>query len=277
MVVVYCFLAKIFCRSSTNLLLLFSGSVTSNLLWPHRLQHTRPPCPSPSPGVCPSSCPLHWWYHLAISSSDAIYSFCLQSFPASGTFPMSWLFASGDQSTRASAASSVIQMSIQGWFPLRETGLISLLSKELSGVFSSTTVQRNKFFGSLPSLRSSSHWEDHSLYLTTGKAIALTIGTFVGRVMSLLFNTLSRLVLTFLPTRNHLLISWLQSPSAAILEPKKKKLVTASTFSPYICYKVIGSDAMILVFIMFSFKPAFSLSSFTLIKKFFSSCLLSAI
>ena len=164
MVTVHCFLARIFCRSSTNLLLLFSGPVISNLLWPHGLQRTRPPCPSPSPGVCPSSYPLHWWYHPAISSSDALYSFCLQSFPASGTFPMSWLFASGDQNTGASASASVIPMSIQGWLPLRETGLISLLSKGISGVFSSTTVQRNQFFGALPSLRSSSHWEDHNLH-----------------------------------------------------------------------------------------------------------------
>ena len=165
MVTIHCFLARIFCRSSSNLLLLllFSGPVMSNLLWSHGLQHTRPPCPSPSPGVCPSSCPLPWWYHPAISSSDALYSFCLQSFPASGTFPMSWLFASGDQNTGASASASVIPMSIQGWFPLSETGLISLLSKGISGVFSSTAVQRNQFFGALPSLRSSSHWEDHSL------------------------------------------------------------------------------------------------------------------
>ena len=122
-------------------LLLFSGSVMSDFLRAHGLQHTKPPCPSPSPEVCPRSCPLHWWCHAAISSSDALFSFCPQSFPASGTFSMNRLFASGDQNTSASI--SVLQMSIQGLFPLRLTGLISLMSKRLSGVFSSTTDRRH--------------------------------------------------------------------------------------------------------------------------------------
>ena len=103
-------------------------------------------------------------------------------------------------------------------------------------------------------------------YMTTGKTIVLTVWTFVSRVMSLLFNTLSRFVIAFLPRSNHLLISWLQSPSLVILEPKKKKSVTISTFSPSICHDVMGLVAMILVFLIFSFKPALSLSSFTLIK-----------
>ena len=124
--------------------------VLSDSLWPHGLQLARPPCPSPSPGVCPSSCSLHHWCHPAISSSDALFSFCPQSFPASGIFPMSWLFAPDDQNTGASA--SVLPVNIQGWSPLRLTGLISLLSKGLSGVFSSTTVRRHQFFGVLPSL-----------------------------------------------------------------------------------------------------------------------------
>ena len=117
----------------------------------------RPPCPSPSPGVCPSSCSLHRWYHPAISSSDTLFPFCLQSILASGTFPMSRLFASNDQNTGASASASGFPVNIQGWFPLRLTDLISLLSKGLLGVFSSTTVQRHQFFGVLPSLWSSSH------------------------------------------------------------------------------------------------------------------------
>ena len=100
--------------------------------------------------------------------------------------------------------------------------------------------------------------------------------TFVGKVKSLLFNMLSRFVIAFLPKSKHLLISWLQSPSAVILEPKKRKSVTASTFSPSICHEVMGLDAKILVFLMVSFKPAFSLSSFTLIKRFFSSSSLYA-
>ena len=114
-------------------------------------------------------------------------------------------------------------------------------------------------------------------YMTTRKTIALTIRTFVGRVMSLLFNTLSKFVAAFLPRSNHLLIPWLQSPPAMILEPQKRKSATTSTFSPSICHEVMGLDAMILVFLILSFKPAVSLSSFTLIKSLFSSSSLSSI
>ena len=113
-------------------------------------------------------------------------------------------------------------------------------------------------------------------YMTTGKTIALTRCTFVGKVMSLLFNILSRLVIAFLPRSKHLLISWLQSPSAVILEPKKIKSATVSTVSPSISHEVMGPDAMIFVFWMLSFKPTFSLSSFTF-KRLFSSYSLSAI
>ena len=112
---------------------------------------------------------------------------------------------------------------------------------------------------------------------TTGKTIALTRQTFVGKVMSLLFNMLSRLVITFLPRSKHLLISWLQSPFAVILEPQKIKSATVSTVSPSICHEVMGPNAMILVFWMLSFNPTFSLSSFTCIKRLFSSASLSAI
>ena len=104
------------------------------------LQHTRLPCPSLSPGVCSDSCPLSQWCHPTISSSAAF--FCLQSFPASGSFPMSQLFASGSQSIRASASTSFLPMNIQGWYLLGLTGLISLMSKGLSRVFSNTTVQK---------------------------------------------------------------------------------------------------------------------------------------
>ena len=141
------------------LFLLFSHPVVSNSLRPHGLKHARPPCPSPSPEVCPSSCPLHQWCHPGIWSTDALFYFCPQSFPASGTFPMSRLFESDDQNTgaSASASASALQTGIQGWFPLRLTGLISFLSKGLSGVFSSTTVRRYQFFVALPSLQSSFH------------------------------------------------------------------------------------------------------------------------
>ena len=115
------------------------------------------------------------------------------------------------------------------------------------------------------------------LYKTTGKTIASIIWTFVRKVLSLLFNILSRLVLAFLPRSKCLLISWLQSWSAVILEPKKIKSVTASTFHPSVCHEVIGPDAMILVFWMLIFKPTFSLSSFTFIKKLFSSSSLSVV
>ena len=114
-------------------------------------------------------------------------------------------------------------------------------------------------------------------YMTTGKTIALTRRTFVDKVMSLLFNMLSRFVIAFLPRNKCLLISWLQSPSAVILEPKKIKSATVSTVSPSICHKVMGPDAITLVLWMLSFKPAFSLSSFTFIKKVFSSSSPSAI
>ena len=114
-----------------RMLLLFSGSVMSNSLPPHRLQHSRLPCPSPSPGVCSNSCPLSQWYHPTISSSDIPFSSCLQSFPESGSFPMSQFFVSSGQSTGASASASVLLMNIQGWFPLALTGWISLQSKGL--------------------------------------------------------------------------------------------------------------------------------------------------
>ena len=168
-------------------LLLFSCSVVSDSSWPHGPQHARLPCPLTSPRVCSNSHPLSRWYHPTISSSVVPFSSWLQSFPVSGYLPMSSLFTSGGQSIRASASSSVLPMNIQGWFPLGPTGLISLQSKGLSGVFSSTTVWKHQFFGTLLSLQSSSH--KHTWPYE--KTIALTIQTFVGRVMSLLFNTLS--------------------------------------------------------------------------------------
>ena len=115
------------------------------------------PCPSLSPEVCSNSCPLSLWCYLTIISSAAPFCFCLQSFPASGYFPMSWLFASGGQYIGTSPLASVPPMNIQGWFPLGLIGLISLLSKGLSRVLSSSTVQKHQFFGTQPSLWSTSH------------------------------------------------------------------------------------------------------------------------
>ena len=139
------------------LLLLFRCPVMSDSLWSHGLQHARPPCPSPSPRVCPSSWSLDRWCCPAISSSDTLFSSCPQSFPESGTFPMRHLFTPDDQNTGASTSASVLSVNLQGWSPLRSTGVISLLPKGLSGVFSSTTVQRHQFLGTRPSLWSNSH------------------------------------------------------------------------------------------------------------------------
>ena len=192
---------------------------------------------------------VHWVNDAIQPSSVTLFS-CLQSFLASGSFPMSQLFISGGQSTGASA--SVLLMNIQGWVPLGLTGLISLLSKGFSRVFSSTTVWKHQFFGSQPSLWSNSHIHTWLLekpeLLTTGKTIALTRWTFAGKVMSLLFNMLSRLVIAIFPRSKCLLISWLQSPSTLLLEPKKMKSDTISIVSPSICHEVTGPDATILVF-----------------------------
>ena len=138
-------------------LLLFSHQVVPSSLHPHGLQHARLPSPSLFPGVCSNLCPLSWWCFPTIWSSTTPFSFCLQSFPASGSFPVSGPFASGGQNIGASVSPSVLPMDIQGWFPLGLTGLISLPSKGLSRVFSSTTVWKRQFFSAPPSLWSNSH------------------------------------------------------------------------------------------------------------------------
>ena len=182
----------------SSLLLQFSHSVMSNSLWPHGLQHTRLPCPSPTPGAYSNLCLSRWWCHPTVSSSVAS---CPQSLPASGSFPMSWLFASGDQSIGVSASASVLPMNIQDWFPLGWTGLIQgILIQEVQGTLKSlfqhhsskaSVLQHSAFF-----IVQLSHPS-----MTTGKTIALTRRTFVGKVMSLLFNMLSGLwaKLFFLP------------------------------------------------------------------------------
>ena len=161
----------------------------SDSLQPHGLQQTRLPCPSPTPGAYSDSCPLSRWCHPTISSSVIPFSSRLQSFPASGSFQMSQLFTSGGQSIGVSASASVLPMNIQDWFPLRWTGWISLQSKGLSN----TTVQKHQFCGAHLSL-----WPSSQSYMTTGKTIALTIQTFVSKVMSQLFNMLSRLVISLM-------------------------------------------------------------------------------
>ena len=136
--------------SSVQLLIL------SDSLWPHGLQHARLPCPSPTPRVCSNSCPSSRWYHPTITFSVVPFS-CVQSFPASGSFPMSKFFASSDQSIGVSASASVLPMNYQDWFLSGLTGLISLQSKGLSRVFSSTPVQKHQFFSTQLSLWSNSY------------------------------------------------------------------------------------------------------------------------
>ena len=170
----------------------FGHSVVSDSLWPHGLQHARLPCPSTTPRVFSNSCPLCRWCHPTISSSVVPFTSCLQSFPASESFPMSQFFISGGQSIEVSASASVLPMNIQDWFPK-------------DWLVWSPCCPRDSQESSL-----------------TPKTIVLTRWTFVGKVMSLLFNMLSSLVITFLPRSKCLLISWLQS--LLILEPPKNKV-----------------------------------------------------
>ena len=185
----------------------------SDSLRPQGLQHARPPCPSPTPRVYSNSCPSSRWCHATISSSVIPFSSCPQSFPASGSFKMSQLFTSSDQSIGVSASTSVLPMNIQDWLDL--LAVQGILKSLLQHHSSKASILRHSVFFMVQL----SH-----PYRTTGKTIALTRGTFVGKVMSLLFNMLSRLVIAFLPRSKCLLISWMQSPSAVIVEPPQNKV-----------------------------------------------------
>ena len=249
-----------------------SCSVVSNSLRPHKLQHARPPCPSPTPGVHPNSCPLSRWCHPTISSSVVPFSSHLQSFPASVfsnkstlhiRWPKYWSFSFSISPSNKHPG--LISFRMDWLVLLAVQGTLKSLLQHHS---SKASIFRCSAFLTVQL----SH-----PYMTTGKTTALTRWTFVDKVMSLLFNMLSRLVITFLPRIKHILISWLQSPSAVILEPQKIKSATVSIVITSICHEVMGLDAMILVFWMLSFKPNFSLSSFTFIKRLFSSSSLSAI
>ena len=167
-----------------------------------------------TPRVYSNSCPLSRWCHPTIPSSVIPFSFCLQSFPASGSFQMSQFFPSGGQSIGVSASTLVLPMNIQDLFPLRWTGWISLQSKRFSSLLQYHSSKA-------PVLRHSAFFivQLSHLYMTTGKTIAFTRWAFVGKVMSLLFNMLSNLVITFLPRSKCLLISWLQLSSEVILKP----------------------------------------------------------
>ena len=157
----------------------FSCSVVSNSLQPHEPQHARPPCPSPTPGFHPNPCPVSHGSQSTISSSVIPFSSCPQSFPASVSVQMSQRFSSGGQSIGVSASTSILPVNTQDWSPLEWTGWISLQSKGLSRVFSNTTVQKHQSFSTQLSSQS-------------GKTIALTRQTVAGKVISLLFNMLSR-------------------------------------------------------------------------------------
>ena len=212
----------------------FRLSVMPDSLRPHGLQHTRIPCPSPTPRAYSNSCPLIQWCHSTISSFVIPFSSCLQSFPASGSFQMSQFFVSGGQSIGVSVSASVLPMNIQDWFPLGsplgdpwldflavQGTLKHLLQHHCS---KASILLCSAFF-----IVQLSH-----PYMTTGKTRVLTRWTFVGKAMSMLLNMLYRLVIAFFSKSKHLLISWLQSPSAVILEPKKRNSVTVPFVSPLI-------------------------------------------
>ena len=193
-------------------MLLFSCSVVSNSLWPHGLQNARLPCPSLSHGVCSNSCPSSWWCHPAISSSVVPFSSCPQSLPASESFPMSqlcmrwpkyWSFSFSISPSREHPGLISFRMDWLDLLAVQGT-LKSLLQHHSS---KASILWYSAFFTVQLS----------NPYMTTGKTITLTRQTFVGKVMSLLLNMLSRLVITFLPRSKCLLISWLQSPSAVVL------------------------------------------------------------
>ena len=249
----------------------FSRSVVSNSLWPHESQHARPPCPSPSPGVCSNSYPSSRWCHPTISSF--VLLLLPSIFPSIRVFsnklvlhikwPKYWSFSFSISPSNAYSGFISFRMDWLDLLAVQGT-LKSLLQHHSS---KASILQCSAF-----SMVQLSH-----PCMTTGKTTALTRWTFVSKVMSLVFKTLSRFIIAFLPRSKCLSISWLQSPSAVILEPKKIKFVTVSIVSPPICHNVMGPDAMIFIFWMLSFKPTFSFSSFTFTKRLFSSSSLSAI
>ena len=214
----------------------------SNSLWPHGLQHARPPCPSPPPEFFPSSHPWNRWCHPAIYHLMLSFPSALKLSQHQGLFQ--WVGCSHQMLNYWSFSFSIS--------PSNEySGLISLKIDwfdllAVQGTFRSL-LQHHSLKGSVLWCSAFFTVQLSQPYVTTGKTIALTIWTFVGRLMSLLFDILSRFVIAFLPRRNHL-ISWLQSPSTVILEPKKRKSVITSTFSHSVCPEVMGPDAIILVF-----------------------------
>ena len=173
-------------------LLLFSHSVVSDSMPIPWTADARLPYPSPAPGACSNSCALNLWCHPTISSSVVPFSYCLQSYPASGSFLMSQLFSSGGHSFEASVSATVLSVNIQHWFPLGLSGFITLLSKRLKSLLQHQSSKASVLLRSASFMVQLSH-----LYLTTRETIALTIQSFVGKVMSLFFNTPFKFVIFF--------------------------------------------------------------------------------
>ena len=218
----------VFLFSSVQLL------VMSDSLWPHEPEHARPPCPSPTPRVYPNSCPLSKWCHPTISSCCPLL--LLPSiFTALGSFQMSQLFTSGGRSIKSFSFNISPSNEHPGLiFRMHWLDLLAVQGS-LKSLFQHHSSRASILWCSAFFIVQLSH-----PYMTTGKTIALTRQTFVGKVMFLLFNMLSRLVITFLTKSKPLLISWLQSPSAVVLEPRKIKSAPVSTVSPPICHEVMG-------------------------------------
>ena len=251
----------------------FSRSVKFDSLRPHWLQHARPPCPSPTPRVYSNSFPLNRWCHPTISSSVIPFSSRLQSFPASGSFQMSQFFTSGPKYWSFSFSISP---------PNEHSGLISFRMDWLDllavhGTLKSLLWHHNTkawiLWCSAFFIVQLSH-----PYMTTGKTIALTRQTFVGKVMSLLFNMLSRLVIGMLSSKQQAFFSFRAAVTIfSGFGAPENKVCHCFHCLPIACHEVLEPDAMIFIFWILSFKPDFSLSSFTFIKRLFSSSFLSAI
>ena len=246
-----------FCLGSFDILTIssvqFSRSVVSDSLQPHESQHTRPPCPSPTPGVHSNSRPSSWWCHPAISSSVVPLlllppiSSSIRVFSNESTLCMRW------PKYWSFSFSIIPSKEIPGLISFRMDWLDLLaVQGTLKSILQHHSSKASILQQSAVFIVQLSH-----PYMITGKTIALTRRTFVDKVMSLLFNMLSRLVITFLPRSKCLLTAWLQSPSAVILEPRKIKSATVSTVSPSISHEVMGPDVMILVFWMLSLSQLF--------------------
>ena len=219
-------------------------------LLPHRLQHSRLPYLSLLPGICSNSCPFSQWCFLTISSSVASFSSCPQSFPASESSPMSWLFTSGGQSVEASASALVLPMNIQDWFPFRLTGLISLQSKGVSKVFTNTTIWKHQFFGAQPSLSSIQLLHP---YITTGKTIYLIIWTFVGNVSLYAVYVFHSFSSKEQASFDFMMVVIIHSDFGAQENKISHCFHCLPIYLPW-------SDVMILVFWILNFNPAHSLS-----------------